>query len=74
VGSRFLANNLDPLITPLREWPLPGGRANRPKASMKIEKQRASKNTPLTNAAIISALCHPYEYLELAERFDNYQI
>lgn len=31
-------------------------------ASMKIEKQRASKKTPFTSAPRTSDLCHPYEF------------
>lgn len=45
----------------------PGVLKNRPRASRDIEKQRARRNTPLTRAAKISALCHPYEYRESVE-------
>ena len=38
---------------------LPGVLKKRSKASMVIEKQSASRKTPLTRAARISALCHP---------------
>lgn len=31
-------------------------------ASIKIEKHKAKRKTPFTNAARISARCHPYEY------------
>lgn len=37
----------------------PGVLKNRPIASMKMEKHRASKKTPLMRAARISARCHP---------------
>lgn len=40
----------------------PGVLKKRSIASMKIEKHRASKNTPFTRAARISARCQPYEY------------
>ena len=37
----------------------PGVVKNLPNASNDIEKQRARRNTPLTRAANISALCQP---------------
>ena len=50
---------------------VPGIRAKRSMASIKIEKQTARRKTPFTSAARISARCHPYVYLAEAERFDN---
>lgn len=38
---------------------IPGVEKNRPIASRDTEKQRARRNTPLTRAASISALCQP---------------
>lgn len=40
----------------------PGVLKKRSMASIKMEKQSASRKTPLTRAARISARCHPYEY------------
>lgn len=50
-----------------KEPGIPGAVKNRPIASRDIEKQRARRKTPLTRAARISALCHPYEYRESEE-------
>ena len=50
-----------------KEPRIPGVVKNRPIASRDIEKQRARRKTPLTRAARISALCHPYEYRESEE-------
>lgn len=38
---------------------MPGGEKKRSKASKVIEKHKASRKTPLINAAKISALCQP---------------
>jgi hypothetical protein len=53
------------------ERPAPGALKNRSMASMKMEKHRARRNTPLMRAATISARCHPYEYRGEAPLFDN---
>jgi len=51
---------------------IPGRRANLSRDSINIEKQRARRKTPLVNAAITSALCHPYVYFTFASRLESY--
>lgn len=46
---------------------IPGVLKNRWRASSEMEKHSASRKTPFTRAARISALCHPYEYRESDE-------
>ena len=51
---------------------IPGTCANLSRDSINIEKQRARRKTPLVNAAITSALCHPYVYFTFASRLESY--
>lgn len=60
--TMFDANPNDPTMTTSFGLPTSGTLKNLSIASMNIEKQSASKKTPLINAARISARCQPYEY------------
>jgi hypothetical protein len=49
----------EPTTTTRRGFDISGAAKNRCIASMKMEKHRARRKTPLIKAARISARCHP---------------